>query len=215
MRKWEECLCSMLFIIAMPNMIYADNSTVYTSSQVIQSIISPNQYVEVVAVKEDIGYMRPINIDAEVLASFGQIRSGYSHQGMDLRLPIGTPVYAIADATVIKAAPDSKGVNAGGGHMIILDHKEGVQSWYMHLDAYAVNLGDEVKKGQLIGFSGNSGDSTTPHLHFEYRLNGIPINPSFIMEKGQLIEENIVEEVTKEAAKPLITLEEPFVVIQS
>lgn len=214
MGKWEKCLWGMVLITVMPNMIYAANTAQNISSEVVKNIISPSQCVETTIVKEDIGYIRPISQEAELLAPFGQVRNGYNHQGIDLRLPIGTPVYAIADATVIKAAPDSKGINAGGGNIIMLDHKDGVQSWYMHLDAYAVNVGDEVKKGQLIGYSGNSGESSTPHLHFEYRLNGTPVDPTFIIENGQLVEK-VADEVNREVEKSLITLDEPFLVIQS
>lgn len=202
MKKWMQCLCGVVVMTMVPHMAYAADSLEYTAIQNVQ--ISTN-----------IGeYIWPINVEAEVLAPFGQVRSGYTHQGIDLRLPIGTPIYAIADAKVIKAAPDSKGINAGGGHIIMLDHGNGVQSWYMHLDAYAVNLGDEVKKGQIIGFSGNSGDSTTPHLHFEYRINGVPLDPNLMMITGGIVigqDEVVIEE----AKLPLITLDEPFIVVQS
>ncbi len=87
----------------------------------------------------------------------------------------------------------------------MLQHIDGTQTWYMHLDAYAVKLGDSVKQGQIIGFSGNTGDSSAPHLHFEYRINGIPVDPSFILESKQYGEQEI----------SLIKLEEPFVIVQS
>lgn len=197
-KTWIKYLCSVMLITAVPTATYAN-------------IISEIQIAEVQMAQNEALYISPVNVQTEVLSLFGEVRTGYIHQGIDLRLPIGTPIYAVADATVIKAAPDSKGVDAGGGHIIMLDHGNGVQTWYMHLDAYAVSLGDKVKKGQIIGFSGSSGDSTTPHLHFEYRVNGVPIDPDFIVGVSQLTSEKIVEE----ADKGLIRLDEPFLVIQS
>lgn len=197
-KTWIKCLCSALLIAAVPAMTYAET-------------ISMNQVAEGQVVQNETLYISPVDIEAEILSVFGEQRTGYTHQGIDLRLPIGTPIYAVADAIVIKAAPDSKGVDAGGGHIIMLDHGNGVQTWYMHLDAYAVSLGDKVKKGQIIGFSGSSGDSTTPHLHFEYRVNGVPMDPDFIVGVSQLTSEKIIEE----AEKNLFRLDEPFIVIQS
>lgn len=198
MKQWKKRLCGMLIVAAVPGMTYAANITQNTSSAVT---ISPN----VEKANEEIKFMSPIKVEAELLASFNQDRTSYSHQGVDLRMPIGTPIYAVADAKVIKAAPDSKGIDAGGGNIIMLQHIDGTQTWYMHLDAYAVKLGDSVKQGQIIGFSGNTGDSSAPHLHFEYRINGIPVDPSFILESKQYGEQEI----------SLIKLEEPFVIVQS
>lgn len=209
-KTWIKYLCSALLIGTAPVMTYAE---VMPLGQVVEKQVFqveatiPNE----ITLREESAYISPINIEVEVLSYFGEARNGYMHQGIDLRIPIGTPIYAIADATVIKAAPDSKGVEAGGGHIIMLDHENGVQTWYMHLDAYAVSLGDKVKQGQIIGFSGSSGDSTTPHLHFEYRINGVPIVPDFIVGVSELTAEKIAEETVKS----LITLDEPFVVVQS
>lgn len=198
MKQWKKRLYGLLIIAAVPSMTPAASITQNTFSAVT---ISP----DVEKAKEEIQFISPIKVEAELLAPFNQDRTSYNHQGMDLRLPIGTPIYAAADAKVIKAAPDSKGINAGGGNMIILQHADDTQTWYMHLDAYAVNLGDEVKQGQIIGFSGNTGDSSTPHLHLEYRINGVPTDPSFILENKQYVEETV----------PLIKLDEPFVIVQS
>lgn len=130
----------------------------------------------------------PLQVKGELLAPFGQIRMGYNHEGIDIRAAEGTPIFAIADGVVTKAAPDSKGVENGGGHMIFIDFGDGVEGRYMHLSAYAVQTGDQVKQGQVIGFTGNTGDSTTPHLHFEYRVAGVPLDPAFIFEASGMIE---------------------------
>lgn len=130
----------------------------------------------------------PLIEKTEVMAPFGQGRIGYEHQGIDVAAAMGTPLYAVADGMITKAAPDSKGVNAGGGHMIFIDHRDGTESRYMHLSDYAVKTGDFVKAGELIGFSGNSGDTTTAHLHYEYRIYGQPVNPYFIFEDAGSLE---------------------------
>ncbi len=132
-------------------------------------------------------FVCPLQQPGELLAPFNQSREGYCHQGIDVRAVENTPVFAIADGVVTKAAPDSKGVEQGGGHMIFVDYGNGVEARYMHLNAYGVRAGDCVRAGDVIGFTGNTGDSSTPHLHFEYRINNIPIDPSFIFEASGML----------------------------
>lgn len=131
-------------------------------------------------------FKSPIQIGAKLLAPFGENRIGYMHEGVDIEVPMWTPLYAVEDGTITKAAPDSKGVENGGGHMIFINHGNGMESRYMHLSLYAVNLGDEVKAGDLIGFSGDSGDATKPLLHYELRSNNVPIDPNFIFEENNI-----------------------------
>jgi len=86
------------------------------------------------------------------------------HNGMDLRAELGTPVYAVANGTV-KVSKDNP---TGYGLYIVINHgKWG--SLYAHLSQYNTFVDQEVKAGQLIGYSGNTGNSTAPHLHFEIR----------------------------------------------
>lgn len=94
------------------------------------------------------------------------------HQGLDLAPGWGARVVASQDGQVAFA-----GLRAGYGRLIILDHGEGLTSWYAHLDEILVKLGQNVRRGQLIGKVGNTGRVTGPHLHFEVRLNGKPRNP--------------------------------------
>ena len=133
-------------------------------------------------------FVCPLQEQTIVLSPFSHDRATYFHEGIDLKAEEGTPVYAVADGKVTKAEPDSKGVNKGGGKMIFIEHENGVESRYMHLSGYAVNTGDTVKVGQLIGYTGNTGDSTTPHLHYEYRVNGMPSDPAFIFEQSGCID---------------------------
>ena len=96
------------------------------------------------------------------------------HNGVDLLAPAGTPVLAAASGTVVGAAP-----NAGYGNWIRIDHAQNVATVYGHLSAFAPGIGAGVKvqRGQVIGFVGNTGRSTGPHLHFEVINNGQAIDP--------------------------------------
>lgn len=99
-------------------------------------------------------------------------RWGRMHEGIDIANLRGTPIYAADGGTVIYAARKS-----GYGNFIIIYHGDGKETCYGHLNDYAVGEGDTVEKGQLIGYMGNTGRSTGPHLHFEIRINGKPQNP--------------------------------------
>lgn len=95
------------------------------------------------------------------------------HQGMDFTSPTGTPVYATGDGKVIRA--DRK--SSGYGNHIRIDHGYGYVTLYAHLSAYKVRAGQKVKRGDVIGLVGNTGKSMAPHLHYEVRVNGKPVNP--------------------------------------
>lgn len=95
------------------------------------------------------------------------------HFGMDFSAEIGTPIYATGDGKVIRA--DSK--SSGFGRHIRIDHGYGYTTIYAHLNDYNVQVGQKVKRGDLIGFVGNSGRSRGPHLHYEVHLNGERLNP--------------------------------------
>lgn len=94
------------------------------------------------------------------------------HAGVDIRGPIGTPIYATADGYVGRAQ------RAGGyGNLIELEHGKGLQTRYGHLSKILVNPGDQVRRGQLIGLMGSTGRSTGSHLHYEVRMDGGAVNP--------------------------------------
>ncbi len=94
------------------------------------------------------------------------------HEGIDLKADIGTKVYSAADGIV-----ETTKYNGGYGNMLVVMHAYGFKSVYAHLSRFAVRPGDFVKKGQLIAFSGNTGLTAGPHLHYEVRFMGEPINP--------------------------------------
>lgn len=96
------------------------------------------------------------------------------HNGIDLVAPPGTPILAASDGTVVGAAP-----NAGYGNWIRIQHADNVATVYGHLSEFAagISAGVKVERGQVIGFVGNTGRSTGPHLHFEVIRNGGAVDP--------------------------------------
>ena len=98
------------------------------------------------------------------------------HQGIDLRAPIGTPVYAPADGVVQVAGFN---VVSGYGYLVVIEHNFGFKTRFAHLSKKdVVKEGQFVKKGDLIGYSGNTGVSTGPHLHYEIRFVQRPLDPA-------------------------------------
>jgi murein DD-endopeptidase MepM/ murein hydrolase activator NlpD len=94
------------------------------------------------------------------------------HQGLDIANEEGTSIKSPADGIVI-----FNGWQGSYGRLTVVDHGYGFSTRFGHLDRSLVNIGQRVKRGQVIGFMGNTGRSTAPHLHFEVRLNGVPVNP--------------------------------------
>jgi len=94
------------------------------------------------------------------------------HPGLDIAAPLGTKILAPADGTVIFV-----GVKGGYGNAVTIDHGRGIATHYGHLDAFNVRVGQQVRRGSVIGFVGSTGRSTAPHLHYEVWLNGSNQNP--------------------------------------
>ena len=116
-------------------------------------------------------------IEGRVASSFGQLEDpingeGALHTGVDIDAPYGTPVRASADGDVTGAE-----MGAGYGREVVLDHGHDVLTLYGHLSAIAVVPGEHVTRGQVIGYVGQSGRATGPHLHYEVRLHNVPVNP--------------------------------------
>ena len=100
------------------------------------------------------------------------------HEGLDIANLPGTPIRAPADGVVIFA--DSK---AGYGQTLILDHGYGLETWYGHTRKILVSKGQKIHRGDTVALVGNSGRSTGPHVHYEVRVNGTPVNPlPYILE---------------------------------
>jgi murein DD-endopeptidase MepM/ murein hydrolase activator NlpD len=113
-----------------------------------------------------------------ITSRFGYRKSPFSgrselHKGIDIANKKGTSVVATADGVVIFA-----GMRGLFGRIVTIDHGHGIITHYAHLDKTLKKEGDNVKRGDIIAKMGNSGRSTGPHLHYEVRLNGIPVNPT-------------------------------------
>jgi len=112
-----------------------------------------------------------------VTSSFGERQDPFNgegafHKGIDIAAPIGQPIRATADGTVVIA-----GMAGGYGREIRIDHGHGISTVYGHMSAFAVTAGEDVKRGEVIGYVGSSGRSTGPHLHYEVRVRDTPVNP--------------------------------------
>src|SRR5262249_11030128 len=100
------------------------------------------------------------------------------HKGLDIAAPAGTKIVSPSEGVVIFSS-----VRGGYGKCVVLDHGFGVQTQYGHMLETAVQAGDKVERGQVIGTIGSSGLSTGAHLHYEVRVHGIPQNPrKFILD---------------------------------
>ncbi len=94
------------------------------------------------------------------------------HEGLDFSAPVGSDIYATGDGTVVRAE-----YSGGYGKMVLIDHGFGYQTLYAHMNSIGVLVGSTVKRGQVIGAVGNTGDSTGPHLHYEVHKGGHHVNP--------------------------------------
>lgn len=96
------------------------------------------------------------------------------HQGLDIPMRKGTPVYAYKKG-IIKKVNNDTGLNAG--KYVLIQHPDGSESYYMHLSRIIIQPDQKISEGELIGYSGSTGRTTGPHLHFEVRKNNIAVNP--------------------------------------
>ena len=138
----------------------------------------------VIAIPSD----KPVKAEVEFTSGFG-VRSdpfhagAAMHPGIDLAGSYGTPIYATADGTVLRA-----GWNSGGyGNLVEIDHGRGITTRYGHMSAILVNAGDHVTRGQQIGRMGSTGRSTGTHLHYEVRIDSRPVNPIPFMKSTDYV----------------------------
>ena len=106
---------------------------------------------------------------------------GAIHTGVDLSVPQGTPVHVAADGIVVHADWSN-----GYGRLVIVDHGNGLQTYYGHLYRFEVVTGQEIRRGDIVGQSGSSGRVTGPNLHYEVRMAGTPVNPYPYLAKSAL-----------------------------
>lgn len=122
-------------------------------------------------------------VTGEVTSGFGWRSSPWEsesgnemHPGLDIANSMDTPIVATADGVVVQS-----GWAGGYGNLVQIDHGNGMASLYGHNARLAVNVGDKVKKGQVISYMGSTGRSTGPHVHYEIRVNGSPVDPISFM----------------------------------
>ena len=115
------------------------------------------------------GFVWPVS--GPVVSPFGY-RWGRLHAGIDIAVGYGTPIHAAAAGTVVLA-----GWVSGYGNYTCVDHGGGLATCYAHQSSYAVSNGAQVGQGQVIGYVGCTGHCFGPHLHFEVRINGSPVDP--------------------------------------
>ena len=107
-----------------------------------------------------------------VTSEYGEMRVDRMHKGIDIGMPCGTPVRAAACGKVVFA-----GALRGYGNTVILRHCEDIETLYAHLERWLVHAGEWVRQGAIIAHSGASGNATGPHLHYEVRVRGNPVEP--------------------------------------
>ncbi|MEU3725404.1 M23 family metallopeptidase [Streptomyces sp. NPDC031705] len=122
-------------------------------------------------------------------ATFGKGGSmwAHKHSGQDFAVPTGTPVKAAAAGTVVKAGPNGGGDGPAYGNAIVIRHANNTYSQYAHLSRIQVKIGQKVSAAQRIALSGNTGNSSGPHLHFEIRTTpnyGSAVNPVAFLRKA-------------------------------
>jgi murein DD-endopeptidase MepM/ murein hydrolase activator NlpD len=151
---------------------------------------------------------------------YGRISSGYStgrwhpvlhrvraHRGIDFAAPTGTPIKAAGSGRVI-----FRGSKGGYGNVVELAHSHGITTLYAHMSRFAreVGVGDRVAQGEVIGYVGMTGLATGPHVHYEYRVNGVYKNPARVtMPKADPIPANLMEDFRAKTAPLLARLDAP------
>jgi len=175
------------------------------SKQLFVQEKSLNEILKVAINKDDyfvsIPAIMPIaNSELKRVASgFGRrihpiLKIGKLHEGLDFSAEIGTPIYATANGKVEKA-----GLEGGYGNVTLLNHENGFKTLYGHQSKIIVSVGQSVKRGQVIGYVGNTGLSSGPHLHYEVHKSGVKVDPiSYFYQDLSAEEYNILVKNTKE-----------------
>ena len=151
---------------------------------------------------------------------YARISSGYStarwhpvlhrvraHRGIDFAAPVGTPIKAAGAGRVI-----FRGVKGGYGNVVELSHSNGITTLYAHMSRFAreVGVGDRVAQGEVIGYVGMTGLATGPHVHYEYRVNGVYKNPARVtVPKADPIPANLMVDFRAKTAPLLADLDAP------
>jgi len=175
--------------------ITVDSSKVNPTSPKVKKRIA-KEYVQAMKIYKTVtphSYLRSsfiLPLKSKITSEFGKARvyngslKGY-HSGTDFRAEVGTPIVAANDGVV---ALVEKRFYSGG--TVLLDHGEGIYTCYFHMSKFKVKAGEYVKKGEVLGLSGQSGRVTGPHLHFSARIDGVQVDP---LQLISLVNNNLLE----------------------
>jgi murein DD-endopeptidase MepM/ murein hydrolase activator NlpD len=154
------------------------------------------RHVKMLAITGKSARIRPANsrptiwpVDGRLIqSSFGTRTDPFSgegafHKGVDISAPYGTGVRATADGIVVHASMES-----GYGRLVVLDHGNGLHTYYAHLSKFYIRSGQEIRRGDLVGAVGSSGRATSAHLHYEVRVGGAPMNPYGYLSKSAIFQ---------------------------
>ena len=106
------------------------------------------------------------------------------HEGIDIAAPYGAPVVAPAAGDVMRVTWQT-----GYGLVLEIDHGNGITTWYAHLSKFEVIPGQEIRRGDIMAYSGATGRVTAPHLHYEVRQGGLPVNPYKYLSKSAIFQQ--------------------------
>lgn len=153
--------------------IVSYNNGVETGREIIKQQINAEAVPQIIerGTKPVPTYIRPTTY-GYLTSGFGA-RWGTIHKGLDFGVPVGTACRASRAGTVVSA-----GWNGGYGYCVLVDHGDGVRTRYAHLSSIQCSVGQYVDQGEVIALTGNTGDSTGPHIHFEIIVNGTAVNPA-------------------------------------
>ena len=139
-----------------------------------------NEQAKIKAATLDGVYFSVKPVSGNITSRYGAVESvrDHTHAGLDIAAPYGTTIVAAADGEITYS-----GWMSGYGNLIIIDHGNGIQTYYGHCSKLYAKVGDEVKAGNTIAAVGSTGNSTGNHLHFEIRKNGTTLNPQKYLYK--------------------------------
>ncbi|MEU7556091.1 M23 family metallopeptidase [Streptomyces sp. NPDC044571] len=165
---------------------FADEAPTLTRTA---ELVAAQASAQASAASKSVSWQKPV-ARYTLSATFGKGGNLWSHKhsGQDFACPVGTPVKAVHDGIVVKAGPNGGGDGPAYGNAIVIKHANNTYSQYAHLSKIQVRIGQKVSKGAGIALSGNTGNSTGPHLHFEIRTTpnyGSAVNPvAFLRSAG-------------------------------
>ena len=163
--------------------LYTEDMQECESATVKTARNSMTQELDIIENKSINGvYLACVPVSGVITSRFGAVDSirDHTHMGIDIGANYGTPIKAVADGTITCAEEWG-----GYGNLVVIDHGNGVESYYGHCSKLYVTEGQKVKAGDVIAAVGSTGNSTGNHLHFELRNNGVQANPEKYVYKGQ------------------------------